>query len=80
MGQNREGRRNPGAMTEGVGMTLQRAMVIVGLIAGLFAGGALARTGAYPARPMRIVVPSMPAGGLDVLMRILAPNLMEKWG
>lgn len=34
----------------------------------------------FPGRPIRIVVPSTPAGGLDVLVRILAPKLTEKWG
>lgn len=34
----------------------------------------------YPARPVRIVVPSTPGGGLDVMARILAPRLTEKWG
>ena len=34
----------------------------------------------FPSRPIRIVVPSTPAGGLDVLVRILAPKLTEKWG
>jgi tripartite-type tricarboxylate transporter receptor subunit TctC len=33
----------------------------------------------FPSRPVRIVVPSTPAGGLDVLVRILAPKLTEKW-
>jgi tripartite-type tricarboxylate transporter receptor subunit TctC len=33
----------------------------------------------FPSRPIRIVIPSTPAGGLDVLARILAPKLMEKW-
>ena len=34
----------------------------------------------FPSRPIRIVVPSTPSGGLDVLARILAPKLTEKWG
>jgi tripartite-type tricarboxylate transporter receptor subunit TctC len=33
----------------------------------------------FPSRPVRIVVPSTPAGGLDVLARLLAPKLTEKW-
>jgi len=34
----------------------------------------------FPSRPVRIIVPSTPAGGLDVLARLLAPKLTEKWG
>ncbi len=39
-----------------------------------------AQAAQYPARPVRIVVPSTPGGGLDVMARILAPRLTEKWG
>lgn len=34
----------------------------------------------FPTRPVRIVVPSTPGGGLDVMARIIAPRLTEKWG
>lgn len=34
----------------------------------------------FPSRPVRIVVPSTPGGALDVLGRILSPNLSAKWG
>ena len=34
----------------------------------------------FPNRPVRIVVPSTPGGGLDVLGRLLGPKLTEKWG
>lgn len=34
----------------------------------------------YPVRPVRIVVPSTPGGGLDVMARIVTPKLTEKWG
>ncbi len=34
----------------------------------------------YPSRPVRVVVPSTPGGGLDVMARILTPRLTEKWG
>jgi hypothetical protein len=43
MGQNREGRGNPSAITEGVGMTPQRSVVMVGLGVALCASGALAQ-------------------------------------
>ncbi len=39
-----------------------------------------AQTEKFPSRAVRIVVPSTPGGGLDVMARILAPRLSEKWG
>ena len=34
----------------------------------------------YPVRPIRIVVPSSPGGGIDTLARVLAPRMSETWG
>lgn len=34
----------------------------------------------YPSRPVRIVVPSSPGGGTDILTRILTPRLSERLG
>jgi len=36
--------------------------------------------GDFPVRPVRIVVPSTPGGALDILSRILAQKLPERWG
>ena len=46
----------------------------------LFMCGFAAHAAEFPTRPVRIVVPSTPGGGLDVLARLLAPKLTEKWG
>jgi tripartite-type tricarboxylate transporter receptor subunit TctC len=34
----------------------------------------------YPARPVRLLVPSTPGGSVDTLARAISPKLSEKWG
>ena len=48
-------------------------------VLGLCAATQLA-TAAYPEKPVRLVVPSVPGGGTDATMRILAPKLAELLG
>ena len=47
-------------------------------IAGLFAGAAAGQT--YPQKPLRMIVPSSPGGGTDILGRFLAQKLAEQLG
>lgn len=35
---------------------------------------------AYPARPMRIIVPSTPGGGSDISARLIAQEFTKRWG
>jgi len=46
------------------------------LVSGLLAGQALGQTD-YPSRPVRIVVPSPPAGGTDIVARVLAQHFSK---
>jgi tripartite-type tricarboxylate transporter receptor subunit TctC len=34
----------------------------------------------YPVKPVRLVIPSAPGGGTDVVARVLAPHLTKSWG
>jgi tripartite-type tricarboxylate transporter receptor subunit TctC len=34
----------------------------------------------YPSKPIRVVVPSSPGGGIDALARVIGPKMTESWG
>jgi len=53
-------------------------MRLLALIFGL-AVSASACAQAFPARPVRIIVPFPPGGGADALARLMAPRLAELW-
>jgi len=55
-----------------------RVIAFVAALASLAAGPAPAfGASAYPDRPIRLVVPSVPGGGTDLSMRVVAPKLAE---
>ncbi len=41
---------------------------------------AIASAQDYPSKPVRIIVPTAPAGGVDGVARIVSQKLQEKWG
>jgi tripartite-type tricarboxylate transporter receptor subunit TctC len=55
-----------------------RRLVTILLLA-LSASGAAAQD-AWPSRPIRFILPFPPGGGTDILGRIIAQRLSEKWG
>ena len=42
--------------------------------------GAVAAEKPYPSRPVRMIVPFPPGGGVDGVARIIGPKLTERWG
>jgi len=58
---------------------MRRRHVVLSLLAPL-AAPATARAQAWPARPLRIVVPVPPGGGTDIISRLLQPHLQERLG
>lgn len=57
-----------------------RRRLLAALALAAATGGARAQAGAWPARPVKIVVPYAPGGGVDLLARLLADRLQRKWG
>ena len=62
-----------------------RAFALGAAALGLLAGGASAQTsasstGAWPAKPIRLVSPFNPGGAIDVLNRVIAEKLAQRLG
>ena len=40
----------------------------------------LAMAQSFPARPVKLIVPSAPGDGSDIMARVIAQKLQERWG
>ncbi len=58
---------------------LRSALALTGALAATIAGAQTAERD-YPARPVRIIVPIAPGGGVDTMARTLAPLLASRLG
>ena len=57
---------------------IKNAVAVLGLC--IVAGVAQAADSAYPTRPVRLLVPFAPGGGVDATARIIGPKLSESMG
>lgn len=59
-----------------------RLLHFIALALTFFAPNAFSQDAAakYPSRPIRVIVPFAPGGGLDISTRLIAQKLTEKWG
>ncbi len=62
------------------GSTTRLAMLTTGLAFALAASAALAQSGPFPNRPLKIIVPYSAGTGSDVLARTIGQNITEKTG
>ncbi len=61
----------------------RRRSILTGALGGLCAlhgGAAFAQAGGWPSRPIRMIVPQGPGGGIDILARIVGPELSTVFG
>jgi tripartite-type tricarboxylate transporter receptor subunit TctC len=57
---------------------LIQAVIVTFLV--IASDSALAQAASYPSRPIRIIVPSSPGGGLDFFARAVAQQMSSSWG
>ena len=53
---------------------------LLALVLGTFACPALSQTQAYPARPVRIIIPFPPGEAADIIARLVTPSMSERMG
>ena len=58
---------------------LRKPLVLISLLVGVLGAGFSQAQDAYPSKPLRIIVPFAPGGGIDILGRTLGQKLSERW-
>ena len=58
--------------------TVRVAAFLACMLPGFFSG--FPAWGAYPEKPIRLIVPSPPGGGNDIMARLASQKLTEAWG
>lgn len=60
--------------------TRRHALALLGTTAAAWAALPLVATAAgYPERPVTVVVPYSPGGGVDIITRLVTPPMAERW-
>src|SRR5687768_4226541 len=54
--------------------------VLAAFIAGMLCAAGVAWSQAYPAKPVRVIIPFPPGGANDIMARIVFPKLSEQMG
>lgn len=64
----------------GTTQSSRRGVLAAAALAAIWTAAGDATAQGYPSRPVRVIVPSSPGGGTDILTRLLTPALSERLG
>jgi tripartite-type tricarboxylate transporter receptor subunit TctC len=61
-------------------MVQRRQLLLAGMAASAGAASWPARASQWPTKPVKIIVPNVPGGGIDILARMMEVDLQKAWG